>query len=396
MLKEKILLSGQINNVTEMLEGYLKDEAAVLGLIGISNPYTTPGSARASYYEKGALKSNRSIFNIYFRHKKGYPLYLFIFVYIAYFCSIVRSALRFKTKFDIFIGVSTFSAFLGIILKKLGRVRKVVYYSIDYFPLNHRSKFEDFMGRSFFLLDSFCAKYSDMTWHINPDIAKARATFARLKPEKYTSINVPLGFGEGMLSPSTFSEIEKFTLVFAGALHPEQGLQMVIKAFPEILDRFPQAKLVIIGSGFFAPEVKKMVDHSLARNRIILKGFISDLKELSGILSHCAVGLATWDMSAENCIRYADPSKPKHYAFCGLPVIITRTNAIADEIDDLRAGIAINYDEKEFVDAVSRLLGDEKLLQDYRENALKFAHRYISANIYKKALEQTFKRINQI
>lgn len=388
--KKKILVSGQVlNSLTEMVEDYLRDKVEILGVIGISSPYSTPDSARMTYYENGILKYNRRIFNIYFHKRRWYALYLLTIVFVVYFCSILRSALRFKIKFDIFVGISCFSTFLGINLKWLRVTKKVIYYSIDYFPLPRRLGFEYFMCKSFFALDRFCAYHSDLIWHINPDIAEARKTFGKMNPENYQAIHVPLGYGEDLFCPKPFSEIERYTLGFVGTLNPNQGLQMAIKAFPAILERFPQAKLEIIGDGVFASEVKKMVKDSPAGYRIVLHGFIGDRKKVSQILSHCALGIAPWTMDAENNVRYADPGKPKHYAFCGLPIIITRCNAIAYEIDKMKAGIAINYDETAFVDAITRLLGDEKLLQQYRENALKFARKYSTNNIFSNTWEES-------
>lgn len=388
--EEKILVSGQVlNSLTEMAEDYLKDKVQELGVIGISSPYSTPGSARMTYYGCGILKYNKHIFNVYFAKRRWYSIYLLTAVFFIYFYSIVRSAFRFKVKFDIFLGISCFSAFLGIILRRLGAVKKVIFYSIDYFPLQRRGIFENLMVRLFFALDRFCARHSDLVWQINPEIANARKIFGKVNPEDYRAIHVPLGYGEDLFCNRPFEEIEKYTIGFVGTLNPNQGLQMAIKAFTEIFTRFPQAKLEIIGDGVFAAEVKRMVKESPAGHRIVLHGFIGNRKKVSEILSHCALGIAPWTMDAENNVKYADPGKPKHYAFCGLPVIITRSNAIAYEIESMKAGIAVNYNEAEFVEAVTKLLGDEKLLQEYRDNALKFAQRYVSTGIFRNAWDET-------
>lgn len=387
---KKILVSGQVlNSLTEIVEDYLKDKVKALGVIGISSPYSTSDSARMTYYSNGGLKFTKKIFNVYFHKRTWYSLYMLTVVFLVYFYSIVKSAFRFRIKFDIFVGVSCFSAFVGVVLKWLGVVKKVIYYSIDYFPLQRRGIFEYFMVKSFFALDRFCARYSDLIWHINPDIASARKIFGKVSPEDYRAIHVPLGYGEDLFCFKPFSEIERYTIGFVGTLNPNQGLQMAIRAFAEIFKRFPQAKLEIIGDGIFATEIKRMVKESSAGQRIVLHGFIGDRKKVSQILSHCALGIAPWTMDAGNNIRYADPGKPKHYAFCGLPIIITRSNTIAYEIENMEAGIAINYDDSEFVEAVSKLFRDDNLLQRYRENALKFARKYITVNIFNKTWEQS-------
>ena len=389
-LKKNILISGQVlNSLTEMLEDYLKSKVKCLGVIGISSPYSTPGSARVTSYENRKLKFNRRIFNIYFRKRRGYDVYLLVLVFVVYYFSLIFSALRFRKKFDYFIGIACFSTSFRILLKWLGVVKKVVFYSIDYFPLQKTTPFEYYMGKSFFILDRFCAKHSDLVWYINPDIAEARSRFGGMDSSKYQTIHVPLGYTEDLLCFRPFSEIERYTIGFVGTLNPNQGLQMVLKAFPKIVKNFPMAKLEIIGDGIFATTVKQMANESSVSERIIFHGFIGDRKKVSQILSKCALGIAPWTMDKDNNIKYADPGKPKHYAFCGLPIIMTRSNILAYEIERMRVGITINYDEVEFIEAVSHFFKDDEFFKEYKNNTLKFAHKYISDNIYREAMIKT-------
>lgn len=393
---KKILVTGQVlNSLTEMLEDYLKQKVNVLGVIGFAWPYATVGSARMSLYKGGKFFYTKGIANIYFKGRKWYSLYLLIFVFLVYFYSILRSALSFKTKFDIFVGVAGFSTFAGIVLRKLGVVRKVIFYSIDYFPPQRNAGFfQRCMEKSFFALDRFCARYSDLVWHINPDIATAREKFTGFDPGNNKAIFVPLGYGEDLLCYKDFSDVQRYTIGFVGTLNYNQGLQMAIPAFAKIQKLFPQARFEIIGDGFFAPEVKKMVGESCAREHITLHGFIGDRKKVSAILSRCALGIAPWDMDEDNNVKYADPGKPKHYAFCGLPVIMTRCNAIANELHEKKAGIAIAYDENEFIEAVSKLFRDDALFREYKKNAVSFAHDYISDNIFLRAWNESMVFLN--
>lgn len=387
---KKILLAGQVlNSLTEMAEDYIKDKSAIVGVIGISNPFSIPDTARMTLYRNGSVKISQRIFNLYFKKSGWYSLYLYIPVFLVYLFSMIRAAFKFKVKFDIFVGIAGFSTFVGIILRKFKIVNKVIFYSIDYFPLQRSGFFENLMVRVFFLWDAFCARHSDLVWHINPEIGQARQIYGGLSMDKYHSIRVPLGYTQDLFCQKPFSRIEKYTLGFVGTLNPNQGLQMAIKAFPWIVQHFPMAKLEIIGDGFFAEEIRKMVIESPVGDKIILHGFIGDRKKVSDILSHCAVGIAPWTMDAENNVKYADPGKPKHYAFCGLPIIITHCNIIADEIEETKSGIAINYDESEFVAAVTKLFSNEALLREYKENAFKFAQRYESDNIYERAWQES-------
>lgn len=394
MQDKNILISGQVlNSLTEMVEDDLKGRVAVLGVIGISSAYSPPDSARMTLYRDGIPEYTRRLFNIHFRRRNRFTQYLLTFVFLTYIVAILKAAFQFKTKFDLFIGISCFSTFLGVILKWLGIVKKVVYYSIDYYPLKQRRDFEYLMTRAFFILDRFCVRHSDLVWHINPAIAEGRLTFTKVSPDSYKSIHVPIGYGKGLLSPKPFSEISRYRIGFVGTLSPNQGLQMAIPAFSKIARKFTSAELDIIGDGTYRSEVENLVDASPVKTRIKLRGFVGNRKEVTEILSSCALGIAPWTMDEDNNVKYADPGKPKHYAFSGLPIVITRSNTIATEIDDMKAGIAINYNEAEFVRAVERLFADDDLLKEYRENAIKFAQRYIAEDIFNRAWDETLRLI---
>ena len=60
------------------------------------------------------------------------------------------------------------------------------------------------------------------------------------------------------------------------------------------------------------------------------------------------------------------------YLACGLPVVITRVPPIAGEIEENNAGLAIDYSKEELVNAVLRLLSDEKLYLECRKMPLKW------------------------
>ena len=73
------------------------------------------------------------------------------------------------------------------------------------------------------------------------------------------------------------------------------------------------------------------------------------------------------------------------YLACGLPVIITKVPPIAREIEENKAGIAIDYKKEELANAVFKLLGDEKLYLEYRKNATLMAKQFDWVSILNKA-----------
>ena len=115
------------------------------------------------------------------------------------------------------------------------------------------------------------------------------------------------------------------------------------------------------------------------------KGFIKDHKDVENILTKCAIGLAVYEPDPDSFTRYADPSKPKQYMACGLPVIITAVPWVAEEIEKKHMGLVIKYDKNALAEAIIKLLKDDKLYTESRENAIKFASELDWSTIFTQA-----------
>ncbi len=311
-----------------------------------------------------------------------------------YFISILYSAIRSREKFDIFIGVACFSAFVGIFLKRLKIIRKLIYYSIDYYPKPLKFGFNSLIVSSFRVIDKLCVKNADLIWHISPRIAEARYEFAKISSESYRHITAPLTYPAKFQRFKPSEEIERYTIGFIGTLSGNQGLQLLIKAMPKIIKVLPQVKVRIIGKGPYENELKKQLNRSSLDNYFIFHGFIKDNEEVLRVLSNCAIGIAPWTQEDDNYVMYADPGKPKLYAFCGLPIIITNVTSVAKEIDERKAGITINYDENELAEAIIKLLRDGDKLKEYKKNAFEFAREYTTEKIFDLILQRTLKDLN--
>ena len=136
MLKKiDILIAGQlVTSRTETLEDYLRRRARALAVIGLMSPFATRNQSRCTLYA-GAHKI-REIALPSFRITRVTPWNRPLIVASAafYILSFFLSAIFLRRRFDIFIGIATFSAFMGLILKHLGLVNRVIYYCLDYYP----------------------------------------------------------------------------------------------------------------------------------------------------------------------------------------------------------------------------------------------------------------------
>lgn len=387
---KKVLISGQVyTSRTETLEEYLKDKVKILGVIGIAGAFQSKNFARCTLYKDAQRINEFKLPSILIKKYNRFNKILLIPVFILCFYSILLSVFRLRQKFDLFIGISHFSGFMGIILKKLGFVKKTIYYCLDYYPPSAGFGFDSLTEKIEVFLDRLTARNVDFVWNISRRIIEARQTPKKVSLNWDKQIVVPLCYNVNFLCPRPFEEIEQWTVGFVGVLSKYHGLEMAFEALPKIASKIPKIKMKIIGSGAFESRLKELVSRLKLYDKVMFYGHL-EAREMKEILSRCALGVAPWVFKKDSYFLYADPGKIKLYAFCGLPIIMTKGPSVTEEIKKMKAGIVINYGLEEFIDAVVKLLKDGKLLKEYRKNALQFARKYTSENVFTNALEKTF------
>ena len=123
-------------------------------------------------------------------------------------------------------------------------------------------------------------------------------------------------------------------------------------------------------------------------NNIEFKGFVKDHRDVENMLVKCAVGLAIYEPNPDSITQYTDPSKPKQYMACGLPVIITRVPWIAEKIEENTMGVVVDYSEAELSDAIIKLLSGNEFYANCRKNVIEFASELGWEKIFDEALSE--------
>lgn len=377
---KKIIIATHTRFATgpsEELERFLKDKCRELVYIAHPFSYCTYRRSFVNIYKFGirVKKINAPLI-------KGIDLIYFLKdIILNLFYSIILFS-----KFDIFIGINNLNAFCGIILNKIGIVDKVIFYTIDYVPRRFKN---NILNRMYHLVDKFCCYNATCVWNLSSRMEEARYRNSISKNKSAPQLVVPNGSNFYQIKRHQFSEISRYSMVHMGHLLKKQGIQLLIDALPEIIKRFPNANLLIIGNGPFEQELRAQVKRLNLENYVRFMGFIEDHNELERILAKCAIGIATYTLDPDNYSYFADPGKPKTYLAVGLPVIITNVPAVAAEIQNRKAGIVIEYSEEQLVNAVITLLSNDTLYKEYRQNAIAFGSLFDWNNIFQDAFKNT-------
>jgi glycosyltransferase involved in cell wall biosynthesis len=350
-------------------------------------PLSDTLSTIAEVFENGEALGTKKfqVFNCPLGRKKAISL-LYILLKFRDIISTLYFALGVKEHFDIFIGVEALNAILGVFLRRLGLVRTVIYYNLDYAQVRFKNRFLNYI---FHTLDTFAVRHADYTWNLAQGLIAARNQRGKIKQGTRQPLLVPIGIDLSAIKTLSVEEIERRTIVYLGTLVPMQGVGLIVEAFPEILKDLPDAKLLIIGSGEMEGFLKRRVEENKLSRQVTFTGIIPD-EEANRILCRCALGIAPYFPDPNSTMRNSDPTKPKMYLACGLPVIITKVPPIASRIAENKAGIVIAYRKEELVKAILTLLKDERLYAEYRNNALNLAKEFDYQSILSKAFSYNY------
>lgn len=286
-------------------------------------------------------------------------------------------------RIPLWIGVNCLNAWVGVLLKALGRVDSVVYYVIDYTP---RRFGNPLLNAAYHWIERRAALGADQVWNLSEAM---RVVHAGLGVPPARNIVVPVGVELDKVRLAPKSRVRRKRLVYMGALQENKGVQLLIQALPAVRLKVPGAELHIIGYGDHEAALRRLAAASPASRAITFHG-AWDHDRLFRELSAYGVAFATYLEDADSYTRWADPTKPKEYLACGLPLVITKVPWTWKVVADPRRpmGLAIDYELEQLVGACVRLTGDARFYWRCRANALAYTKGLAWDGIYTEAFRR--------
>lgn len=364
-IKQKIIIVTHelIYGVPQALRDYLiKRKASNLTFIGL--PFLDSRKASLVLYQKGQKIDEK----IVFRNKS-----LGILDYLIDFFQVIWWTYSGKETYDLFIGVNNLNSLAGLFLKKIGKVKKVVFYTMDFVPIRFNNRM---LNCIYHEIETICIKKCDEVWNVSPRMAKGREEYLGLSEKKYPQRFVPVGIWNDKIKKRPFEQIKNNQILFIGHLLEKQGVQMVLEALTLVKKEIKEIRFLIVGGGpyenFLNDKVREL---NLSRN-VIFTGWIKDRDKLDQLISESAIAIATYKPEKKiqrNFTYFADPYKLKDYLGAGLPVVLTDISYNAKEIAKKECGIIVKYDKNEIAKAIIKLMINQEILKKYRQNALNYA-----------------------
>jgi glycosyltransferase involved in cell wall biosynthesis len=290
-------------------------------------------------------------------------------------------------KLDLFIGVESINTLSAILLKRLGYIRTVLYFSNDYNPKRY-TKLKNWV---YLKIDEISAYRGDYIWMMNPKIHDSRLErgldVSKLAPHFIIHGGFPFFPGE----PAPLNERKRNRIVYATrASHP--GLMIILKAFSSVLEKYQDSKLFITGhADKKAPEIRRVLEKFKISENVIFTGFLKE-DELNHLVKYSYVGLAIWDHNAPDPATYGDPEKIRRYFHYGLPVISTENAFTANMIRKHGAGVVVDDKVESVAKAIMELFDDEALYSKCAHASQELGKFYKENNMLDDSIEDMQKR----
>ena len=302
--------------------------------------------------------------------------------------AITKNHMDFRRRpISLFVGVESLNAICGIAFRKLGLVERVVYYIFDWAPDRYPNRVTNFV---YLLLDRIAVYYADATWNITYTIAEARKNILNYNERKMSpQINVPYSpeFSEAFVRSE--KDVDSDLVVFAGGLIPENGPELLLKAFRIVLKEYPHAKLLVIGGGQQEHELRAHVLRSGLQEAVTFTGFVSDESKVMELQSKGAIGAAPYPNMPGSRKPFGDVIKVRMYFTCGLVTVSTSVPPVSTEISEEGLGIVTSDDSpEEFAKGILELLRDKHQLFAMRLNVLNKARKSTWEYTYRRALSK--------
>ena len=179
-------------------------------------------------------------------------------------------------------------------------------------------------------------------------------------------------------------------VIWVGGFYPWHDLDLLLKSFTLVLQRRPDAKLVLVGDGQTRPSVERMVQKNGLRQAVIMTGAIAhtDVPEMLSIAAVAVVPSAPVPASRGGT---GTPLKLFEYMAAGKAIVATALNQAAEVIQDGHNGLLVEAgDVNGFAEAMLTLLNNPNERDRLGQNARRQAVEQYSWEQYTRRLEEIY------
>ena len=179
-------------------------------------------------------------------------------------------------------------------------------------------------------------------------------------------------------------------VIWVGGFYPWHDLDLLLNSFTLVLQRHPNAKLILVGDGPTRPAVERMVEKNGLQQSMIMTGTVAhtDVPDLLSIADVAVVPSAPVSASGGGT---GTPLKLFEYMAAGKAIVATNLNEAAEVIQNGQNGLLVEAgDVNGFADAMLTLINDPMERDRLGQNARQQAVEQYSWEEYTRRLEEIY------
>ena len=167
-------------------------------------------------------------------------------------------------------------------------------------------------------------------------------------------------------------------VVFVGRLRKYKGAQHLIRAFPRVLGRVPEARLRIVGDGPYREGLESLARALGIQERVEFLGAVSHGEKVEAL---------------NQALVAAAPSPKEGWGLtvieanaCGTPVVASRSPGLVESVQDGKTGILVRHgDTAALADAIVSLIEDRPRRLAMAEAGLRWARGFTWERCYRES-----------
>lgn len=266
-------------------------------------------------------------------------------------------------------------ALIGLWLRRMGHVRKVIYWIGDYYP-NQGSwdwRVINFIARH---VGRYIVAHADEVWYPTNRIYDLHVSRRGDRLTKAPEVLCPPVFTAWPQVHGMWNSSRLHRFVYVGHVRHGQGLEAILPAVAQIAGLHKDTFLDVIGSGPDIADFETMATKMGIAGRIRFHGFVSDENSLHEIIGSAAAGFSLYDEKLVPHAGYTVNSKVFTYIGCGTPVLVNDAGASYSYVLNGKAGLQVNYNAESVAKGMLAITSSPKSHLQYRMAARKLASEF--------------------